>query len=135
MSEPTPPLPSVILAQPGSPFPKLRARRCACGHVTCPPHTFGCERCGRSGSESDEVELDPRGVLTALATVRVHTKLPTPYNLGRVALDDGPVLDVRLDDDARIVRGSRVRARLFTRSDASGAQSIDCRFALEEQAP
>jgi len=125
---------SVVLAEPGSPFPKLRARRCACGHVFCPPHAYGCERCGRAGDATAEVQLEPRGTLTALATVRVHTKLPTPYSLGRVTLDDGPVLDVRLDDDARLAIGSRVRARLVSVSDPSG-EALECRFALEEQAP
>lgn len=134
MPEPTVRNSAVVLAEPGAPFPKLRARRCECGYVFCPPHGYGCERCGRAGESTSEVLLTPRGVLTALATIYVHTKLPTPYGLGRVALDDGPVLDVPLVAGADLTIGRRVSARLVSVQDGSG-EGLECRFGAEEGAP
>jgi len=130
--EPTVRNTAIVSAEPGSPFPELRARRCECGYVFCPPHGYGCERCGRAGEFTSEVLLKGRGVLTALATVHVHSKLPTPYGLGRVTLDEGPVLDVPLVAGADLSIGSRVSARLVP--DASG-EVLECRFGAEEETP
>jgi uncharacterized OB-fold protein len=122
---------SPFVAREGSPFPKLVARRCRCGAVFHPPHGHGCERCGLPGAATTEVEIEPRGVLTAVTTVSVHPKLPVPYRLGRVLLDDGLAIDVRLDAGAELGIGARVRARLFEESGAAGAERVDCRFVAE----
>ena len=123
---------SPFVAKAGSP-PKLLAQRCRCGAIFHPPHVYGCERCGLPGAATVEVEIEPRGVLTAVTTVRVHPKLPVPYRLGRVLLDDGLVIDVRLDAGAEVGIGARVRARFFEEVDATGAEKIDCRFVAEER--
>jgi len=137
-------MPGPILRQPslialssdsqGSSGPRIRGRRCDCGHLFHPPHAYGCERCGRSGAATHEVEMDPVGALTALAEVRVHPKLPTPFTLGRVTLDGGPTLDVWLEDASRLSIGSRVRGRLVASKDANGGDVFDCRFFPEEGA-
>jgi uncharacterized OB-fold protein len=124
---------SHFVAKAGSPFPKLVARRCRCGAIFHPPHTYGCERCGLSSAATTEIEIEPRGVLTAVTTVRVHPKLPVPYRLARVLLDDGLAIDVRLDAGAELGIGARVRARLVEEIDATGAEKIDVRFVPEGQ--
>ena len=125
--------PALVLAEPDGASPKLRARRCACGYLACPPHNYGCERCGDSCSNSVDVQLVPRGVLTALTSVYVHAKLATPYAVGRVTLDDGPVLDVRLEDVGELAIGSRVLGRLFASTDAAGVEALDLHFVREGQ--
>jgi uncharacterized OB-fold protein len=127
--------PALVVAAPGSASPRLRARRCSCGYVACPPQTYGCERCGEPGSAAVDVELETRGVLSALTTIYVHTKLKTPYGVGRVTLDGGPVLDVQLDGAAELAIGSRVQGRLVSALDASGVEALDLHFAREEQTP
>jgi uncharacterized OB-fold protein len=134
VSEPTLRKPALLSLEPGSSAPKLRARRCGCGHLSFPAQRFGCERCGLPGEQSAETSLDARGVLTALTVVRVHSKLPVPYFIGRVTLDAGPAIDVVLSDDPGLAVGKRVAGKLFVDKDASGAEALDCRFTLEEQA-
>lgn len=108
----------------------IRARRCACGHVFHPPHPYGCEKCGRDGRETEPIEIEARGTLTALATVHVHPKLPTPFSLGRVTLDGGPVVEAWLGGEpAEATLGMRVRATLAPGGPSdSGATLLDLRF-------
>lgn len=126
--------PALVLAEPSGLRPQLRARRCACGYVACPPQGYGCERCGEPASAAVDLVLETRGVLTALTTVHVHPKLKTPYGLGRVTLDGGPALDVRLEDEAALAIGSRVEGRLVAAQDAAGVTALDLHFAREESA-
>ena len=126
---------ALVLAEPGQSLPKLRARRCVCGYVACPPQAYGCERCGEPASAAADVVLETRGVLSALTTVHVHPKLQTPYGVGRVALDGGPVLDVRLEGEAELSIGSRVEGRLVATQDVAGVSALDLHFAREESAP
>jgi uncharacterized OB-fold protein len=131
-------LPDPVLRQPtlvslpsGSEGPPMiRARRCVCGHVFHPPHPYGCEKCGRDGSATEPTELEARGTLTALATVHVHPKLPTPFSVGRVTLDGGPVIEAWLGGEAaEAMLGTRVRATLVPGVAAdSGAPVRDLRF-------
>jgi len=121
-------------ATPRSATPQLRARKCECGHVFFPPQAYGCERCGRPPGAQTEAPLDARGVLTALAAVRVHTKRPVPYWVGRIALDGGPVIDGVLTEADALAIGKRVAGRLVAVTDASGVEALDCLFAPEEQA-
>src|ERR1700689_278529 len=113
--------------------PKIRARRCACGYVFHPPHPYGCEKCGRDGRCTEPTEIDARGVLTAVATVYVHPKLPTPFALGRVTLDAGPVIDAWLGGaSTQETLGTRMRATLVQSAAAdSGAPLLDVRFVPE----
>lgn len=133
MPEPSIKKPTLVMAEEGS-SPKLRARRCACGHVFFPPQPYGCERCGQPGSAQSEHPVDARGVLTAVATVHVHTKRKVPYGIGRVTLDAGPAIDVCLVDEAALAVGQRVSGRLVAVPDASGAEALDCLFGSEERA-
>lgn len=112
---------------------KIRARRCACGHVFYPPHPYGCEKCGRDAAATEPMEIDARGVLTALAIVHVHPKLPTPFALGRITLDAGPVVEAWLGGEpAAVTLGARVRATLVQGGATdSGAAILDVRFVPE----
>jgi uncharacterized protein len=131
--EPTVKKPTLVLVEEGA-SPKLRARRCACGHVFFPPQPYGCERCGQPASAQVEHLVDPRGVLTAVATVHAHTKRKVPYGIGRVTLDDGPSIDVCLVDGAALTVGQRVSGRLVAVADAGGVEALDCLFGSEERA-
>jgi uncharacterized protein len=132
--EPSVRKPALVQATSAPAIPQLRARRCECGHVFFPPQAYGCERCGRLPGAQAEALLDARGVLTAVAAVRVHTKRPVPYWVGRIALDGGPVIDAVLTDADGLASGRRVVGRLVAVADASGVEALDCLFAPEEQA-
>jgi len=127
--------PQLVAASDAAESPRLRARRCACGYVFHPPHAFGCERCGRSGEETAPIEIDAAGVLTAFATVHVHPKLPVPFVLARVALDDGPALDVWIEGaEASLRLGQRVRGSLVSGgTNEAGETLFDLRFAPAEE--
>ena len=129
---PAPPLrqPALIDADTGSVEPRLRVRRCSCGHVQFPPQAFGCERCGATADATKATTLPARGVLIAVATVFAHTKLPTPFAVGRVLFDDGFALDVRLDA-AEMQLGQRVEGRLVTSHDERAGELLDLVFTRE----
>jgi uncharacterized OB-fold protein len=101
-----------------------------------PPHPYGCEKCGRDGGATEPTEIDARGVLTALATVHVHPKLPTPFALGRITLDAGPVVEAWLGGEpTAAMLGARMCATLVQGGAAdSGAPILDVRFVMEEGA-
>jgi hypothetical protein len=69
-------------------------------------------------------------VLTAVATVHVHPKLPVPFTLGRVVLDAGPVIEAWLGGSlATPPLGSRVCGTLVPGGAAeSGAPVLDLHF-------
>jgi hypothetical protein len=64
--------------------------------------------------------------------VHVHGKLPTPYMLGRVLLDDGAAIDVCLEGTAALPIGTRVCGRFVPVTDTNGVQTLDLRFGPEE---
>ena len=134
MPEPSIRKPALVRAESASAPPQLRAKKCACGHVFFPPQPYGCERCGQPPSAQTEAPFEARGVLTALAAVRVHSKRPVPYWVGRIALDGGPVIDGVLTNAEGLAIGARVAGRLVPVADASGVEALDCLFAPEEQA-
>ena len=113
--------------------PSIVAGRCACGHLFHPPQRYGCERCGRDGSECERVDIAARGTLTAMATVFAHPKLEVPFALGRVLLDGGLAIEVWLAADGpRLAIGARVEARLeLAAGRDEGTQVLDCRFVAE----
>ncbi|MET0343790.1 MAG: zinc ribbon domain-containing protein [Polyangiales bacterium] len=133
MPEPSVRKPALVLAEPasdgGAPKPRLRARKCECGHVFFPPQSFGCERCGRPASALSDAPLEAAGVLTAIAVVRAHPKRAVPYAVGRIALDAGPVIEAVLAGTDDVVLGARVRGSLVPATDASGVEALDCMFA------
>jgi uncharacterized OB-fold protein len=81
------------------------------------------------------IEIAAAGVLTAFATVHVHPKLPVPFVLGRVAFDDGPVLDVWIEgSEASLRLGQRVRGSLVGGgTNESGEALFDVRFSPAEE--
>ena len=127
--------PQLVSPPDDSGIPRLRARRCACGYLFHPPHAFGCERCGASGEQTAPVAIAAAGVLTAFATVHAHPKLPVPFVLGRVALDDGPVLDAWIEGvEASLRLGQRVQGRLVSGGlTEAGEPVLDLRFAPAEE--
>jgi uncharacterized OB-fold protein len=117
----------------GVPTPTLRGGRCECGHLFFPMQTFGCECCGRFGTSLQSIALAGRGQVRSAATVHLHAdeKRKTPFVIGTIALDDGPIvrtllLDVPSDREAL---GTRVEAVLIpvTTSDPS-QDALDLRF-------
>jgi uncharacterized protein len=126
--------PQLVSASGPAELPRLRARRCACGYVFHPPHGFGCERCGRSGEETQPIEIAAEGVLAAFATVHAHPRLPAPYVVGRIALDGGAVLDAWIDGtEASLRLGQRVQGKLVSGgTNDTGEPLFDLRFAPAE---
>jgi uncharacterized OB-fold protein len=94
---------------------------------------FGCERCGRSGAALHPLSLAGRGHLRSAATVHIHAdeKRGTPFVIGTITLDDGPIvrtllIDVPADRDAP---GMRVEALLVPVETAEPGQYVlDLRF-------
>lgn len=127
MAAPTLRHPALIELGTGSSAPRLRVRRCSCGHVQFPLQTFGCERCGASAEQGAETSVPARGVLIGVATVFAHTKLPTPYAVGRVLFEDGFALDARLDGGELSI-GQRVHGRLVTSRDERAGELLDLVF-------
>lgn len=135
MPEPSVRKPALVLAEPapdGGPVqPRLRARKCECGHVFFPPQSYGCEHCGRPSSALVDAPVEAAGVLTAVAVVRAHPKRAVPYSVGRIALDAGPVIEGVLVASDALALGKRVRGTLVPVTDASGVEALDCLFALD----
>ena len=132
---PTPLLKSSLYASDTSGVPVLRGGRCVCGYTFFPMQTFGCERCGRTGDDLQPIELSGSGRLVATAAVYVHSdhKRPTPFVIGTVALDDGPVIRTLLTEVPRTYseKPVRVAATLVPveSSDGNGA-ALDLRFRI-----
>jgi NAD(P)-dependent dehydrogenase (short-subunit alcohol dehydrogenase family)/uncharacterized OB-fold protein len=98
-----------------------------CGTVVYPPRD-ACPSC--LSPRLPFCDVDPCGVLVAETTVRTSTdpyfRERTPWRLGTVKLDAGPVLVAHLHGDA--VEGARVRLAL--KLDKSGSAVV---LALPEQ--
>jgi uncharacterized OB-fold protein len=121
----------------GERTPVLLGGRCACGHIFFPMQTFGCERCGKFGEALQPMPLRGHGRLHAAATVHVHAdeKRPTPFTVGTIALDDGPIirtllLDAPPDDAAP---GTEVEAVFVEVDTADGSKALDLRFRPVKQ--
>ena len=113
--------------------PTLLGGRCECGHLFFPMQTFGCERCGRTGPALQPFPLAGRGRLRSVATVHVHAdeKRKTPFVIGTIVLDDGPVVRTLLLDAAsdRHAPGTPVEAVLVAvETSEPGKQALDLRF-------
>lgn len=112
--------------------PVLRGGRCECGFVFFPMQTFGCERCGRNGEALAPYSLAGRGRLRAVATVHVHAddKRKTPFVIGAIELDEGPIVRTLLEGISaeRNLTDARVEAVLTPVDTVPGAQALDLRF-------
>jgi len=118
--------------------PRLQGCRCrACGFVFFPPHTFGCERCGAPGEETESMELRGEGVLDSFATVHQHGGGgEVPFTVGEIVLDDGPMVRALLvrgesgQEGRDPVIGGRVRALLWSLGTTDqGDERVELRFA------
>jgi uncharacterized protein len=113
--------------------PALLGGRCRCGHVFFPMQVFGCEVCGRHGADLQPMALNGRGKLLSSTVVHLHAdkSRAAPFSIGKVALDDGPVVRTLLvDPAAELAPGTEMVSALVpveTRED--GTVLHDLRFA------
>lgn len=108
----------------------LRGVHCAaCGANLFPPQGYGCTVCGAHDAQLSAVELATEGTLRSYAVVHVDRSRPTPFTIAELALDAGPVLRVRLTDEAVPARGQRLRGVVVERD---GAPSLE--FAPAQEA-
>lgn len=130
--------PKLYVPADGDGVPALLGGRCRCGYVFFPMQTFGCERCGATGEALEPMKLRGRGTLVAAATVHRHhdPSRPTPFVVGTIALDDGPVVRTLLVgadgtplDEAPVAGSVRVEAVLVSVAKKSdGNEVLDLRF-------
>jgi uncharacterized OB-fold protein len=137
MSEVPLPLLKPALYARGEPTPVLLGGRCVCGHVFFPMQAFGCERCGQFGEALQPTPLRGHGRLRAAATVHVHAdeKRPTPFTVGTIALDDGPIIRTLLLDAPpdHAAPGTEVEALFVEVDTADGGKALDLRFRPVKQ--
>jgi uncharacterized OB-fold protein len=92
--------------------PALIGGRCRCGYLFFPMQRFGCEKCGRVGTELAEALLSGSGRLRAHAQVHLHARPSpkVPFTVLEIALDDGPLVRALLDrpTDAQLQNGDRM---------------------------
>jgi len=119
-------------AKAGSPA-CLNAVKCACGHVAFPPQHYGCERCGRSGSDLQEEVLSGQGRLLASSTVHMHAAAypVAPFTVVEVELDHGVVTRGLLAENppSDLKPGIRVHS-ILQAEPAEGGDVLDLRFAV-----
>ena len=130
----TSPLLKPTLYAAGDSEPVLSGGICSCGYVFFPMQTFGCERCGKSGDALQPKSLRARGKLVTASVVHMHAdkRRPTPFAIGAIALDEGPVIRTLLSDIAiaKFGLGKTVIAE-FVPVTLDGTQAHDLRFKLE----
>lgn len=97
-----------------------------CGFAQVPRQPFGCQRCGARGDDLAAADFSAHGTLLQSVVVHLHPDraIRTPYAVGTVLLDDGPVLRVPLSG-VSVTRGplSGVRGRIVAdQVEGTGAQ-------------
>lgn len=119
-------------ARAGSPA-SLNAVRCTCGHVAFPPQHYGCERCGRSGSDLREEALSGQGRLLASSTVHMHAAAHpvAPFTVVEVELDHGVVTRGLLAENPStdLKPGTRVHS-ILQAEPAEDGEVLDLRFVV-----
>lgn len=103
------------LYDPDTEPPTLLGTRCLdCGGVFFPPLGIGCEICGAPTDRLAVEELAGIGTLHSVAIVHLHRgrDIETPFAMGEVQLDAGPLVRATLDGlyEASAI-GSRMAAR------------------------
>ena len=115
-------------------LPSLRGRRCeGCGAVLFPPQDYGCDRCGGAPDHLKPVELKGKGTLKSFATVHQHPSpsIKTPFVIGTVQLDEGPVIEavVVSKADSELAVGRHVQAIMVEgEKDKEGNIMVDYGF-------
>jgi uncharacterized OB-fold protein len=119
----------------GDTEPVLLGGQCRCGYIFFPMQTFGCERCGKNGDALQPKALRARGNLVTASIVHLHAdkNRSTPFAIGTVALEEGPVIRAVLSDLAsassaphRPVAGEWAQVTL-----EDGTKFLDLRFYSE----
>jgi uncharacterized OB-fold protein len=131
-----PTLYSIAPAPDGGTAIVLQGRECRCGHVFFPPQDFGCERCGRTGTDVVPRPLPARAKLLSWATVHIHPRSypRSPFVVGKIQLESGPVFRalVRVASEAGLRAGLALKAALVPVGDAQ--EHMDLWFVPEEEA-
>jgi uncharacterized OB-fold protein len=134
MSEIFPLLKPSLYAAAGA-GPVLLGGACSCGYVFFPMQRFGCERCGNNGTALSPKTLRARGKLITATVVHMHAdkRRPTPFAIGVIALEAGPVVRSLLSDiaSAQLGVGKTVTAEFVSVALEGGTQARDLRFKLE----
>lgn len=123
---------------PSTPVPTLASSRCAaCGRVAFPALAIGCDACGAGEDALERVDLEAAGRLYTFATVHLHHggDLATPFTIGEVQLDAGPLIRVTMAPDQEDVAiGARVRAVWrVARVDDHGDEVVEPAFVGADQ--
>ena len=123
------------LYDPGDPTPRLAASTCgACGTVSFPPMTVGCEVCGAPEDQLANTPIAAAGTVHSVATVHLHRgkDIEAPFTMAEVKLDDGPLIRATLLEVVEVEAiGRRVEAQwVQTHIDDEGAAIVEPRFAL-----
>ncbi len=128
------------LYDPGDPTPQLAATTCgACGAVSFPPMTVGCEVCGASENQLAITPIAAAGIVHSVATVHLHhgKDIEAPFTMAEVKLDDGPLIRATMLDVVGVdAIGERVGAEWFqTHTDDEGVAIVEPRFAISSRPP
>jgi uncharacterized OB-fold protein len=91
----------------------LGVRCAACGATLFPPQHFGCTACGARGDQLLAVSIPATGTLNSYAMVHRHQSHPTPYMVGEVVLDAGPMVRSLLAPELSPRIGQRVQGALL----------------------
>lgn len=113
--------------------PSLKGCRCKCGYVYFPRQHYGCEACGRTGNDIEEIKLSGKGKLLSFATVHRSTldKYKAPYIVASILLDDDCVTRALLNvtDDSQLKVGQIVYSTLtIVGHDEQGKKIVDLQF-------
>lgn len=93
-----------------------------CGMLLFPPQKFGCPRCGAQGATLTPAAIPTVGRLHSFAVVNLHHSYPTPYTIGEVELDAGPLIRALLDDSVPHRLNDRLEGRVVESN--TGAQLV-----------
>ncbi len=87
----------------------LNGRKCTvCGLVLFPPQTYGCPGCGALPDKLVAALIPASGRLHSFAVVNLHQRYPTPYTIGEIELEDGPLIRGLIDDPSTLHINDRV---------------------------
>ena len=108
----------------------LKGMRCECGHVAFPYQIYGCEQCGQTDTVAP-VDLSARGIVTACVLVHMHfgDYPKSPFMVGTVKLDDGPMIRTYLHD-MELAPGMSVVGRFIEMETADDSNVVDLQFEL-----
>jgi uncharacterized OB-fold protein len=100
--------------------------------VAFPPDPYGCEKCGSQHDDLEELDLEAKGTVRAVATVHRHhhASPPTPFTVAVIDLVGGPVIKA-------IVAGGEVRVGVAVEGvlvedveDPEGTVMVDLQFQV-----